>query len=71
MMKIQMKELDGQLILEVEGRLAGAFVPELEHSWQSVRASQPNRKISVGFRNAGMAIQDILEQIVESPECKH
>ena len=41
MMKIQMKELDGQLILQVEGRLAGAFVPELEDCWQGARANQP------------------------------
>ncbi|HEY6293114.1 MAG TPA: hypothetical protein VI455_16305 [Terriglobia bacterium] len=90
-----MKELDDCLILQVEGRLAGAFVPELEHSWQAVRVNQPNRKISVDLKNvtcidragrrllhlmygdgvaflrAGLAIQDILEQIMESPECKH
>jgi anti-anti-sigma regulatory factor len=95
MMKIQMKELDGQLTLHVEGRLAGAFVPELENCWQAARASQPNRKISVdlksvtcidragrsllqlmhrngvGFLRAGLAIQDILEQVMETPECKH
>ena len=95
MMKIQMKELDDQLTLEVEGRLSGAFVPELETCWQAARANQPNRKISVdlksvtcidragrhllqlmhrdgvGFLRAGLAIQDILEQIMEAPECKH
>jgi len=95
MMKIQVKELDDQLILQVEGRLAGAFVPELELSWQAARASQPNRRISVdlksvtcidragryllqfmhtngvGFLRAGLAIQDILEQVMEAPECKH
>jgi anti-anti-sigma regulatory factor len=95
MMKIQMKELDDQLTLEVEGRLAGAFVPELENCWQVARANQPHRKISVdlksvtcidragrsllqlmhtsgvGFLRARLAIQDILEQIMEAPECKH
>ena len=95
MLKIQMKELDDQLTLEVEGRLSGAFVPELETCWQAARANQPNRKISVdlksvtcidragrhllqlmhrdgvGFLRAGLAIQDILEQIMEAPECKH
>jgi anti-anti-sigma regulatory factor len=95
MIKIQVKELDDQLILQVEGRLAGAFVPELEHSWQAARASGANRKISVdlksvtcidrsgryllqsmyssgvGFLRAGLAIQDILEQIMEAPECRH
>ena len=94
MMKIQTKELDDQLTLQVEGRLAGAFVPELENCWQAARAKQPNLKISVdlksvtcvdragrsllqlmhregvGFLRAGLALQDILEQIMESPECK-
>jgi anti-anti-sigma regulatory factor len=94
MMKIQMKELDGQLVLQVEGRLAGAFVPELENCWKAARASQPGRKISVdlknvtcvdragryllqlmhgngvGFLRAGLAIQDILEQIMEQQECR-
>jgi len=95
MMKTQMKEHDGQLVLQVEGRLAGAFVPELENCWQAARAEQPDRKISVdlksvtcidqagrrllqsmhcsgtGFLGAGLAVQDILEQIMEWPECKH
>ena len=94
MMKIQMKELDGQLILQVEGRLAGAFVPEMEDCWKVARASRPDRKISVdlknvtcidragryllqsmhgsgvGFLRAGLAIQDILEQIMEQQECR-
>jgi anti-anti-sigma regulatory factor len=95
MMKIQTKELDGQLILQVEGRLAGAFVPELENCWHAARAKQPDRKISVdlksvtcidragryllqlmygngvGFLRAGLAVQDILEQFMGQPECRH
>jgi len=95
MMKIQMKELDDQLILQVEGRLAGAFVPELENCWQVALVNQPKRKISVdlksvtcidragrcllqsmhsqgvGFLRAGLAVQDILEQIMEQAECRH
>jgi anti-anti-sigma regulatory factor len=91
MMKIQSKEAGDQLILEVEGRLAGAFVPELEHSWRAAREGRPDRKIAVdmksvtcvdragrsllqamqsdgvGFLRAGLAIQDILEQIGERP----
>jgi len=94
MMKIQVKELDDQLILQVEGRLAGAFVPELETCWQAARSEQPSRKISVdlkgvtcidrsgryllqlmhskgvGFLRAGLAVQDILEQVTEQSECK-
>ena len=95
MMKIQTKELDEQLILPVEGRLAGAFVPELENCWQVARANQANRRISVelksvtcvdlagrrllqsirgngvGFLRVGLAVQYILEQVMEQPECKH
>jgi anti-anti-sigma regulatory factor len=95
MMKIQMKELDDQLILQVEGRLAGAFVPELEDCWQAARSKQPDLKISVdlkgvtcidragryllqlmhsngvGFLRAGLGVQDILEQVMEQPECRH
>jgi len=94
MMKIQVKELDGQLILQVEGRLAGAFVPELEDCWQAARSRQPDLKISVdlksvtcidragryllqlmhsngvGFLRAGLGVQDILEQVMDQPECR-
>jgi anti-anti-sigma regulatory factor len=94
MMKIQTTDRDGQLILQVEGRLAGAFEPGLEKCWQTARADGPNRKISVdlksvtcidraaryllqlmhsnvvGFQRAGLAIHDILEQVMEQPECK-
>jgi anti-anti-sigma regulatory factor len=94
MMKIQIRELDDQLVLEVEGRLAGAFVPELESCWRAARTSRPNRKVAVdlksvtcidragryllqlmhsngvGFLGAGLAIQDVLEQVMEQPECK-
>src|SRR5580658_7924854 len=93
MIKIQTTDRDGQLILQVEGRLAGAFVPELENCWQTARAERPHRKISVdlkgvtcidragryllhlmhrngvGFERAGLSIQDVLEQVMEQPEC--
>jgi anti-anti-sigma regulatory factor len=93
MMKIQVSEAANELTLEVEGRLAGAFVPELENCWQSARENQPSRKISVDLKNvtcvdragryllrlmhgsgvtlvrAGLATQDILEQLREQPEC--
>src|SRR3954453_16968130 len=93
MMKIQITEADGQLILQVEGRVAGAFVPELENSWRIARADRPNQQISVdlknvtcvdragrellrsmhrsgvAFRRAGLAIQDILEQVMDQQDC--
>jgi len=87
MMKIETRELDDLLILQVEGRLAGAFVPELENCWHTESANHPNRKIAVDLKNvtcidragryllqlmhaegvrflrAGLAVQDILEQV--------
>jgi len=50
-MKIETKDVSGQLILQVEGRLAGAFVPELERCWRTARAEQPNRKISLDLKS--------------------
>ncbi len=94
MMKIQVNEFGDQLILEVEGRLAGVFVPELEQCWRAALASLRERTILVDlkhvtcvdragrsllqsmhcggvvFLRAGIAIQDILEQIMEEQECK-
>jgi hypothetical protein len=94
MIKIQTADRGGQLVLQVEGRLAGAFVPELEKCWRSARAGQPNRRISVdlkgvtcidqagryllqlmhsngvGFQRADMAIQDVLDEIMDRPECR-
>jgi hypothetical protein len=45
--KIQMKEFDGQLVLQVAGKLAGALVSELDGCWQAARAKAPNCMISV------------------------
>lgn len=104
-MKIEIREAGDQVVLQVEGRLAGAFVPELEDCWRAARSAQPDRKVSVDLKNvtcvdragryllqsmhrsgvpflrAGLAVQDILEQIMleqimleqimEQPECKH
>ena len=94
MMKIQVEEHDGRLILLVEGRLAGDFVPELQRCWEAARAGQQQRGIEVdlksvtcvdragrhllqmmygngvNFLRAGLAVQDILEQIMVQPECK-
>jgi len=50
MMKIQVNEFDDRVVLAVEGRLSGAFVPELENSWKAARAAQPDRKILVDLK---------------------
>jgi anti-anti-sigma regulatory factor len=50
-MKIQVNERGERVIIEVEGRLAGAFVPELENCWKAARVSQPSRMIVIDLKN--------------------
>ncbi len=47
MLKITLHDATGQPCLELEGRLAGAWVCELEHCWHTAKASHPNRTLSV------------------------
>lgn len=46
-MRIQIDEVDDQVTFQVEGRLAGAWVPELEYCWHTAITGHPERKISV------------------------
>jgi anti-anti-sigma regulatory factor len=95
MMKIEIQETGGSVVLKVEGRLAGPFAAELENCWNVARASHPRGAVSVDLKHvtcvdragrlllqsmyregvpllrAGLAVQDILEQIREQPECRH
>ena len=47
MLKITLHDADGPLRVELEGRLAGAWVCELEHCWHTAKANHPNRGCSV------------------------
>lgn len=47
MLKITIHDAAGPLRLELEGRLAGAWVCELEHCWRAAQAGQPNRALAV------------------------
>jgi hypothetical protein len=47
MLKITIHNAAGHLSLELAGRLAGAWVCELEHCWYTARASHPHRTLSV------------------------
>ncbi len=47
MLKITIRDAASSLRLELEGRLAGAWVYELEHCWHSTKASHPNRMLLV------------------------
>lgn len=93
-MKIQVDEDGEQVMLHIEGRLAGPFVAALEDCWRSARASSGDRRICVDLRNvtcvdrdgrkllqamhgsgvqflrAGLAIQDIVEEVREAAECQ-
>jgi len=46
-LKITIHDTDGHLRLELEGRLAGAWVCELEHCWRTAQARHPNRPLMV------------------------
>jgi anti-anti-sigma regulatory factor len=50
MMKVQVRESDGEVVLQVCGRVAGCWVPELEQCWWSARASHPRAKLEVDLR---------------------
>ena len=47
MLKITVHDAADPLCLELEGRLAGAWVCELEQCWHTAKASHPNRECSV------------------------
>jgi anti-anti-sigma regulatory factor len=47
MLKISLHDATGQPCLELEGRLAGAWVCELEHCWHTARAGHPNGTLLV------------------------
>jgi hypothetical protein len=51
MIETQTTDRGRPLILQVEGRLAGAFVPGLEKCWQTARASRSNRKVSIDLKS--------------------
>jgi anti-anti-sigma regulatory factor len=47
MLKITIHEAAGPLRIELEGRLAGAWVCELEHCWHTAQVRHPNRTLAV------------------------
>jgi anti-anti-sigma regulatory factor len=47
MLKITLQGTTGHPCLELEGRLAGAWVCELEHCWHTAKASHPYRTLAV------------------------
>ena len=51
MVKIQVTELDDRIVLAVEGRLAGTYVPELRSAWNKVVAIRPGCKVQVDLKN--------------------
>jgi hypothetical protein len=47
MLKITIHDANGPLRLQLEGRLAGAWVYELERCWHTAKASHPHRQLAV------------------------
>ena len=47
MLKITVHDTAGHLRIELEGRLAGAWVCELEQCWYSAKTSHPQRPLTV------------------------
>ena len=47
MLKITERSSAGRVCLELEGRLAGAWVVELENSWRSLAATLAGRELQV------------------------
>ncbi len=50
MIKIQTHDIDGHVVLQVEGRLAGTFVPELENCWRAACANRPDQTITIDLK---------------------
>jgi hypothetical protein len=51
MLKITVHDANGPLCLELEGRLAGVWVCELEHCWRTTKGNYPKRACSVDLTN--------------------
>jgi anti-anti-sigma regulatory factor len=47
MLKITLHDTAGPLRLELEGRLAGAWVCEVEQCWHTAKARYPNRTLAI------------------------
>ena len=51
MVKIEVRQLDDRIVLEVEGRLTGAFVREVQSAWETARANRPGCKVQVDLKS--------------------
>jgi hypothetical protein len=47
MLKITLHDAKGPLRLQLEGRLAGVWVRELEHCWRTTKVNHPKRACAV------------------------
>ena len=51
MMKIQTEDRSDRVVLHVEGRISGAYVPELELAWNTVQAANLDRKVALDLKD--------------------
>ena len=50
MMKVQVRDSEDAVVLQVCGRVAGCWVPELEKCWQGAHEGRPKSKFAVDLR---------------------
>ena len=49
-MRVQVRDQGDTVSLQICGRLAGCWVPELEQCWHTARAGHPAQKLAVDLR---------------------
>jgi hypothetical protein len=93
MVNVHVREWKDRIVLEVEGRLTGAFTSEVQSAWNAARATKLGCKVQVDlksvtcvdregrsllrsmheqgveFLRAGMAMQDILDEVLRKQGC--
>jgi anti-anti-sigma regulatory factor len=57
-LKITVDENSGEMVLKLEGRLAGPWVAELDHLWEQLAPARAGRKISLDLRATTFADAD-------------
>lgn len=50
-MRAQFREGEGEIVVQVCGRLAGGWVGELEKGWREAKARHPGARFSVDLRS--------------------
>lgn len=54
-MRVTVEEKPDKMVLKLEGRLAGAWVTELDHLWAAISGSRNGRKLALDLRGTTYA----------------